>query len=83
MKKYNIVITETLRKVVRVEAETEDDAIDKVYDLYSNYDIILGGDDFDGYDVYSLGEGCDDSTANNLLTDESYPVDIDFTKEEE
>lgn len=82
MKKYNIVITETLRKVVRVEAESKDNAIDKVYDLYSDCDIILGGDDFDGYDIYSLGEGCDDSTANDLLTDESYPVDIDFTEEE-
>lgn len=36
MKKYNIVIEETLYKIVRVEAETYDDAIDKVESLYGN-----------------------------------------------
>jgi hypothetical protein len=78
--KYNFVITETLRKIVRVEAETEDEAYDKVQDLYTSEDIVLTADDFVDNEFESLGYFNDDTS---LSTDETYPVDIDFTETEE
>ena len=79
MKKYNIVITETLRKIVRVEAETYDDAIDKVESLYGNQEIVLNADDFIGYELRGYGECFNNE---DVTTDETCPVDIDFTEEE-
>lgn len=79
MKKYNIVIEETLFKIVRVEAESYDDAIDKVESLYGNQEIILGADDFAGYEITGYGEHLDNA---DITTDETYTVDIDFTEEE-
>lgn len=79
MKKYNIAIEETLFKIVRVEAESYDDAIDKVESLYGNQEIILGADDFAGYEIMSYGERLDNA---DITTDETITVDIDFTEEE-
>lgn len=79
MKKYNIVIEETLFKIVRVEAETYDDAIDKVESLYGNQEIVLSADDFAGYEITGYGERLDNK---DITTDETYTVDIDFTEEE-
>lgn len=79
MKKYNIVIEETLYKIVRVAAETYDDAIDKVESLYGNQEIVLSADDFAGYEIMGYGERLDNA---DITTDETYTVDIDFTEEE-
>lgn len=78
--KYNIVITEVLRKFVRVEAKSEDEAIDKVIDLYKSEDIVLTADDFEHKMFESAGVFGEDPI---LTTDETYPVDIDFTETEE
>lgn len=79
MKKYNIVIEETLFKIVRVAAESYDDAIDKVESLYGNQEIVLSADDFAGYEIMGYGERLDNA---DVTTDETYTVDIDFTEEE-
>lgn len=79
MKKYNIVIEETLFKVVRVAAKSYDDAIDKVESLYRNEEIILSADDFAGYEIMGYGERLDN---RDITTDETYTVDLDFTEEE-
>lgn len=79
MKKYNIVIEETLFKVVRVAAKSYDDAIDKVESLYRNEEIVLSADDFAGYEIMGYGERLDN---RDITTDETYTVDLDFTKEE-
>lgn len=70
MRKYNIIIEETLSKIVRVEAETEDDAIDKIESMYGNQEIVLSADDFTGYQI------------RGFSIDETITVDIDFTEEE-
>ena len=46
MKKYKVTITETLEKVVEVEAENYDEAVDIVGDEYRNGEIILCSDDY-------------------------------------
>ena len=48
MKEFNVIITETLRKVVTVEAETAEDAKDKVDAAWHNSEYILEAEDFDG-----------------------------------
>ncbi|EGC04019.1 DpnD/PcfM family protein [Ruminococcus albus] len=41
MKKFNVIITETLRKVVTVEAETAEDAEEIVDAAWHNSEYIL------------------------------------------
>ena len=43
---YQIKITETLAKVVTVEANTEDEAIEKVQQIYNLEEVVLCADDF-------------------------------------
>lgn len=49
--KYYVSVTETLNKVVSVEAEGEKQAIQLVQDAYDNSDIILDSDNFRGATV--------------------------------
>ena len=56
-KTYRVAITETLRRVVTVEAADEDDAHQKVSDAWHNTEYILEADDFEGVEFYVLGEG--------------------------
>ena len=51
MRKYYVSVTETLNKVVSVDAESENEAVQKVQDAYNNSDIILDNDDFCGEKV--------------------------------
>lgn len=41
-KKYYVEITETLQKVVEVEAESEEEAVNQVHVDYINENIVLG-----------------------------------------
>jgi hypothetical protein len=50
-KKYSIVITETLKKVVSVEASSLAEAVRIVDGQYRNSDIVLIADDFAGYEI--------------------------------
>lgn len=47
-KTYKIEITETLQRVVEVEAESENEAMDLVKEQYRNCDIVLDSTDFIG-----------------------------------
>lgn len=46
MKEYNIEVTEWLIRVVTVEAENEEDAIEKVKFDHNNAELVLDADDF-------------------------------------
>ena len=56
MAKIKVKIVETLQRVVEVEAESFDEAEDKVRDMYRNCDIVLTSDDYVGTDF----KKCDD-----------------------
>lgn len=43
---YAVEIEEVLQKVVAIEAESEDEAYQKVKEAYQNGDIVLDADDF-------------------------------------
>lgn len=46
MKRYYVSVTETLNKIVSVDAESENEAVQKVQNAYDNCDIILDSDNF-------------------------------------
>lgn len=46
MKRYYVSVTETLNKVVSVDAESEEEAVKKTQNAYDNCDIILDSDNF-------------------------------------
>ena len=46
MKKYDIEVEEVLRRVVHVEANNIDEAIDKVEEQYKNEEIVLDSSDY-------------------------------------
>lgn len=48
MKRYYVSVTETLNKVVSVDAESEKDALEQVQKAYDDSVIILGPDNFVG-----------------------------------
>lgn len=48
MKRYYVSVTEILNKVVSVDAESEEEAVQKVQDAYNNSEIILYSDNFCG-----------------------------------
>lgn len=46
MKRYYVSVTETLNKIVSVDAESEEEAVEKTQNAYDNCDIILDSDNF-------------------------------------
>ena len=46
MKRYYVSVTETLNKVVSVDADSEKEAVQKVQDAYDGCDIILDSENF-------------------------------------
>lgn len=46
MEKFNVEILETLSKLIEVEAETKEDAISKVREMYFKSEIVLSADEF-------------------------------------
>lgn len=78
---YNLMITEHLRRSVRVDADSFEDAELKVAGLIHSGDIELTADDFSGRDIDTL-DGYENSTGNlrSCLThDSGCRVDMDFT----
>ena len=84
---YNFMITEYLRKSVRVEAESYEDAYEKIVDAITSEEVVLTADDYAGRDIESVDEyryGRNaEGEGKNLTNDPDYYVDIDLTKGEE
>jgi len=51
MAKYHVCIKETLERVVEIEAESEEKACDKVWDMYNNEEIVLDASDYTWTDI--------------------------------
>ena len=45
-KEWNVEITETLQRTVKVTAETADEAWEMVHEMYRNCEVILDSEDF-------------------------------------
>ena len=48
---YQVEITETSQRVEEVEAESEEEAIDIVDELYRNGEIVIEYNDYKGYEI--------------------------------
>lgn len=51
MKEFEVLITETLQRKVKVKASNEIEAKIKVLDMYVNEEIVLGDNDFWDYSI--------------------------------
>lgn len=51
MPKFNIQVKEILRRVVEIEADTLEEAINIAEDMYQNEEIVLDADDFTYVDI--------------------------------
>lgn len=51
MKEFEIIVTETLQRKVKVKASTEIEAKNKVFKMYDDGKIILGSEDFWDYSI--------------------------------
>lgn len=74
---YNFMITEYLRRSVRVEAQSEDEAYQIVENLVNNEKIVLTADDFCNREIESMSVFTDGQVDTH---DTSYKTDEDFTK---
>ena len=48
---FKTEITETLQRTIKVEAENEGDALQKVKEMYKNEEIVLDSSDFVGVEI--------------------------------
>lgn len=53
---YAVKITETLVKIVKVDASSLEEARSKVKDAYMNEDIVLGADDYVDHDIIAMDQ---------------------------
>lgn len=51
MKEFEVIVTETLQRKVKVQASDEKGARAKVFDLYDNEEIVLSDNDFWDYSI--------------------------------
>lgn len=70
MEYYVVKVTETLAREWVVKAESEEEALAKVTQLYDNSNLVLDYDDYDGYDIEVLREATKkDVTFYDILED--------------
>lgn len=54
--KYNFKISETLSKIVEVEADDRDSAYEKVEEMINTEEIVLTADDFEDREIYPVND---------------------------
>lgn len=54
MKKYKVEIRETLSRVVEIEANSSEDALETVEDLYLDCAYVLDESDFKRYEFFNV-----------------------------
>lgn len=50
--KYKVNVEELLSRIMEVEADSEDEAEDKVREMYMNEDIVLDASDFKSVEYF-------------------------------
>jgi|LSQX01.3.fsa_nt_gb hypothetical protein len=60
MTTYKIEITETLSRVIKIEAPSAEEAIDKAREMYRAEEIVLDGDDWVGTKIEEFMTTCAD-----------------------
>ena len=52
MKEYQVEVEEVLQRVIKVKANSEDEAIDIITRRYKDEEIVLDSEDFMDYDIH-------------------------------
>lgn len=52
LQKFNITVEEVLKRQIEVEANSYEEAITKVQEMYSNEEIVLDSSDFCGKEIF-------------------------------
>jgi len=69
MKKYKIEITETLQKVIEVNAKNEEEAYEQVKKMYKNEEIVLDSSDLNEYLIRNVLSLEDEYEKDTLIAD--------------
>lgn len=79
---YNFMITEYLRKSVKVEADSAEEAYEKISDLLASERIALDAGDFQDRDIQTIDdyENSHGNYGSRRTNDADYETDLDFTK---
>ena len=80
--KYNFMVTEYLRRSVRVEAGSREEAQQKVEELLAGGEIVLGDADFADRDIDTIDE-FEEKCGNYgtcLTNDAGFGVDCDLSE---
>nr|DAP03327.1 MAG TPA: DpnD/PcfM-like protein [Caudoviricetes sp.] len=57
MKKYEVLVEETLSRMIEVQAEDESEALEIVKEMYKNCEIVLDYEDFFNVEIgYEINE---------------------------
>lgn len=56
MRNYEISVKEVLERVVRVKANSLEDALAKIQEMYDNEEIVLDSTDFQDYEITPLND---------------------------
>lgn len=56
MKTFKVVITETSSKIVEVQANNKNEALETVKEMYENCEVVLDWNDFDEVDYTIIEE---------------------------
>ena len=65
-KEYKVLITETLQKMVIVEAASEQEAHKRVSDAWKNAEYILDAECFQGVEFHVIGEADGDISEKDI-----------------
>ena len=66
--KYQVTITETLEKVVTVEAASPEEAEEKVQTKWEDADFVLGAEEFTGVEFKAVPLGMTDTVREQILS---------------
>ncbi len=72
MKVYRVAVTEIYRKVVSVEAQSEQEAHQRAWDAWNNTEIILDMNDFEGAEMYVMDDGTEASVEKTFIEGHDY-----------
>ncbi len=72
MKTFYISVTEVLNRVVQVEAETDEEATEKVRKAYENSEIVLSNDDYAADKIEDCTEEVEDLISGGYETPLTY-----------
>lgn len=51
MKEYQVLLKETLERVIEINANSKEEALEIAKEMYINFEVVLDYTDFTGYEI--------------------------------